>query len=153
MPLGVTADEVRIVRNAINCTGLHARINELQFHTPAERYIGNAIATGDILSQMSASDYPESLPALFKEYEEADAYEGLPGSGIGSYRNVIDLMKRTRGFYENNVRQLLDEQWDGVYKEYPHHFGNGSIPYFTAIETNLRRIEEMMALRDRAKAF
>jgi hypothetical protein len=150
--LGLDADEVRIVCNAIHCTGVNVRMSLSLFRTPAERYIGCAVGTADILSQMAAADYPDRLPALFQEYQEAAAYDGLSGAGIGCYESVQDLMRRTRRFYQNNVQRMLNKEWGKVYEDYRHHFGDGPNPYFTAIDANLQRIDELLAHRDSAPA-
>jgi hypothetical protein len=143
--LGLGADEVTTVRTAIQCTGVNVRMSQLTFRTPAERYIGCVIGTADILSQMAAPDYPERLPALYQEYREAATHERLRGAGIDNYRNVEDLMRRTRGFYQDHVQRLLTKEWGKVYEEYAHHFGNGTNSYLTAVETNLQRIDQLLA--------
>jgi hypothetical protein len=143
--LGVSADEVRIVQTAIRCTGANVRMSQLTFRTPAERYIGCVVGTTDILSQMAAPDYPERLPALYQEYREAAAHEHLRGAGVDNYRDLEDLMRRTRGFYRDRVWRLLTKEWGCVFEEYRHHFSDGSNPYLSAIEANLRRIDEMLA--------
>lgn len=144
-PLGVTADEVRNVQSAIQCTAANINVSQMIFASPAAKYIACAVGTADILSQMAASDYPESLPNLYKEYVEAAAYSGLHGSGLASYRSAEDLLCRTRNFYEVHVQRLLTEQWGGVYRDLEHHFGNGANQYFAAIEANLQRIDLLPA--------
>jgi hypothetical protein len=146
-PLGVTPDEVRVVQNAIHCTGVGVCVSRLPFRTPAERYLGCAVGTGDILSQMAAPDYLEHLPQLYAEFAEAAAYAGLDGTGIGNYQNVEDLMRRTRPFYEDQVQRMLNEEWDGVHREYEHHFGGAPNPYLSLIEGNLQRIDRWLAQR------
>jgi hypothetical protein len=143
--LGVSADEVRVVQTAIHCTGVKVRLSQLTFRRPAEHYIGCVVGTADILSQMAALDYPERLAALYREYREAAAHERLRGAGIDNYQDLEDLMRRTRGFYENHVCRMLIKEWGKVYEEYRHHFADGSIPYLSAIDANLRRIDEKLA--------
>jgi hypothetical protein len=145
--LGLNADELRVVSTAIRCTGVNVRMAHLTFRSPTERYIGCVVGTADILSQMSAPDYPERLPALYQEYREAAAHERLRGAGIDNYRDVEDLMRRTRGFYQEQVQRLLTKEWGKVYEEYQYHFGTNVNPYIAAIETNLQRIDEQLAAR------
>jgi predicted metal-dependent HD superfamily phosphohydrolase len=135
-PFGVTADEIRIVRSAIQCTGVQVDTSRLAFHDERERFLGCALGTGDILGQMAAANYPEQLPALYREFAEA---------GITAYRDATDLMRRTRGFYAGEVRKLLNEEWGRVYQVLPYHFGNGRNHYFEAIELNLDRIDTLVA--------
>jgi hypothetical protein len=148
--LGLDVNEVRVVQNAIRCTGVNANVAGLSFCTPAERYLGCVVGTTDILSQMAAPDYLERLPALYEEYVEAATHAGLQETGIGSYRSVEDLMRRTRSFYQDQVRRMFAEEWGGVYRELEHHFGNATNPYLTQIDANLRRIDRWLAERDTA---
>ena len=134
-PLGVTEDEVRVVRLAIQCTGVQVDTSRLAFRDEGERFIGCALGTGDMLGQMAAANYPEQLPALFREFEEA---------GMTAYRDATDLMRQTRGFYIAHVRELLEDEWGKVYRVLPYHFGNGRNLYIEAIEHNLDRIDRLV---------
>jgi hypothetical protein len=134
-PLGVTVDEIRVVRLAIQCTGLRVDTSRLQFQDERERFLGCALGTGDMLGQMAAANYPEQLPVLYNEFVEA---------GITTYRSADDLLRRTRGFYVGDVKELLDKEWARVYRVLPYHFGNGRNLYFKAIELNLDRIDQLL---------
>jgi hypothetical protein len=131
-PLGVTADEVRLVQLAIKCTGIQVDTSKLEFRDPHERFLGYALGTGDMLGQMAGDDYPARLPALYCEFAEA---------GITSYSSASDLVFQTRTFYEGRVRQLLNEEWGRVYQVLPLHFGNGRNLYLEAVDRNLERID------------
>jgi len=134
-PFGVTAEEIRLIRLAIQCTGVQVDTSRLAFHDERERFLGCALGTGDILGQMAAANYPEQLPYLYREFAEA---------GITAYRDATDLMQRTRGFYAGEVGKLLNEEWGRVHQVLPYHFGNGRNLYFEAIERNLDRIDQMV---------
>jgi len=136
-PFGVTDDEIRIVRLAIQCTGVQVDTSRLAFRDERERFLGCALGTGDMLGQMAAANYPEQLPALYREFAEA---------GITAYRDAADLMRRTRGFYAGDVRKLLNEEWGSVHQVLSCHFGDGRNLYFEAIERNLDRIDQMADL-------
>jgi hypothetical protein len=135
-PFGVTEDEIRIIRLAIRCTGVQVDTSRLEFHDDRERFLGCALGTGDMLGQMAAGNYPKQLPALYHEFVEA---------GITAYTSAADLMRRTRGFYAVDVRELLDGEWGQVHRVLSNHFDNGHNLYFEAIERNLDRIDEMLA--------
>ena len=139
-PLGVTADEVRLVRLAINCTGIEVDASKLEFWDERERFLGCALGAGDMLGQMAGDDYPERLPELYREFAEA---------GITTYSSATDLMRQTRTFYEGRVGQLLDEEWGRVHQVLPYHFGNGRNLYLEAVDRNLDRIDH---LADRSSA-
>jgi hypothetical protein len=143
-PLGVTADEVRIVQLAICCTKASVDVSRLQFRDERERFLGRALGTGDILGQMAAPDYPEKLPALYREYVEAVAHSKLRNGGIASYKSAEDLLRRAREFYDCYVKQMLDTQWAEVHQCLRHHFPDGRNHYLDAIEINLKRIDQLL---------
>jgi hypothetical protein len=134
-PFGVTADEVRFVQVAIQCTGVQVDTSRLEFRDERERFLGCALGAGDMLGQMAATNYPELLPALYREFAEA---------GMTDYDSAGDLMRKTRGFYASHVRELLDVEWGQVHRVLPDHFGNGRNLYLEAIERNLDRIDQML---------
>jgi hypothetical protein len=133
-PLGVTSDQVRLVRLAINCTGIEVDASKLEFRDERERFLGCALGAGDMLGQMAGDDYPERLPELYREFAEA---------GITTYSSATDLMRQTRAFYEGRVGQLLDEEWGRVHQVLPYHFGNGRNLYLEAVDRNLNRIDHL----------
>lgn len=140
----VTADEIRLVQLAIECTGVMVDVDSLPFKDGRERFMGSVVGSGDMLGQMAAPDYPEKLDGLYREFAEAAHYPGAQGSGINTYESAGDLMKRTRSFYEEHVRGMLDSQWGGVHQVLTHHFPEGQNEYFQSIDTNLERIDRML---------
>jgi predicted metal-dependent HD superfamily phosphohydrolase len=140
-PLGVTPDELRLVRMAIQCTGVQVDTSRLDFRGDEERLLGYALGTGDMLGQMAAANYPEQLPALYREFVEA---------GMTAYASATDLMRQTRGFYTAHVRELLEDEWGNVYRVLPDHFGDGRNLYLEAIERNLDRIDRLVDQAERA---
>jgi hypothetical protein len=133
-PFGITTDEVRVVRLAIQCTGIQVDTSRLEFRDERERFLGYALGTGDMLGQMAAANYPEQLPLLYREFAEA---------GIATYSSAPDLIRKTRRFYEGRVQQLLESEWGRVYRLLPHHFGNGRNLYLEAVDRNLGRIDQL----------
>ena len=141
---GVTPDEVCLVRSAIQCTATNGDMGDVRFRDDRERFIGCALGTGDILGTMAAPDYPERLPALYQEFAEAaSAYSRV--DAVGHYANVEDLLRRTRGFYQDYVRRMLDREWGRVYRVLEYHFPDGTNHYLQAIESNLDRIDRILA--------
>jgi len=118
-------------------------VDRLEFADPAERYLGQALATADILAQMAAPDYPRRLGALYREF--AEGQQSLPrGAPTAGYRSATELIARTRQFYVNQVRPMLDQQWGGVYRALEHHFEDGRNHYLEAIEKNLDCIDGLV---------
>ncbi len=142
---GVDDDEIGMVQRAIQCTGYGVEIRKLKFRDDRERFIGCALGTGDLIGQMAASDYPDRIPALYREYEEAAQYAGGPKSTIAGYSSAEEMMRKTRNFYEKYAKAMLEEQFGGVYRDLRHHYPDGKIHYLEEIETNLTRIDKMVA--------
>jgi hypothetical protein len=134
-PLGVSPEEVRVVQEAIRCTGIKVDTSRLNFPDERARFIGHALGTGDILGQMASDNYPYRLPELYLEFKEA---------GITSYASAEDLMRKTRSFYQNHIRSMLESQWGGAHRALQHHFPDGRNHYFDAIVANLDTIDGLL---------
>jgi hypothetical protein len=144
--LGANPDEIRLVRLAIDCTGVQVNLEDLPFRDDRERFLGCALGTGDMLAQMAAPDYPERLECLYREFAEAALTPGGAGSWIASYSSAEDLKRRTRQFWDGYVKgTMLDDQWRGVHKDLNYHFEDGQNHYFDWIETNLVRIDQELS--------
>ena len=141
---GVTPDEIRTVQLAIDCTGVKITVEPHQFRNEREYLIGCALGAGDILGQMGAPEYPERLSRLYHEFAEAAQYSGGKDSWISTYTSTEDLLNRTRAFYEDYVKTMLDSRWGGVHAALSFHFEDGQNHYLTAIENNLDRIDRML---------
>ena len=139
---GSTADEIRLIQLAIDCTGVEVDVDNLPFEDDRERFLGGVLGTADMLGQMAAPDYPESLFALYEEFAEAAAYSNAKDSWITDYSSAEDLRRQTRTFYEGYVKRMLETQWGGVHEALVYHFGNGENHYFQSIEANLDQIEQ-----------
>ena len=144
--LGVTAEEIRLVKLAIDCTGVAVDVSALPFSNDRERFLGCVIGTGDILGQMAAPNYPERLPGLYSEFAEAAKHS--KDSWIASYASARDLMEKTRVFYEGYVKSMLDGQWEQAHKALHHHFEDGKNHYLESIDANIDRIEAQLHIAE-----
>lgn len=138
---GFTNDELRKIQNAICATGLYVRMEQISFRDPREWLIGAIIATGDMLGQMAAEDYPERLAGLYLEFREATAFSRLDETGIAMYRSLLDLLNGTEKFYHGYVTPMLEQEWKGVYRVLDDFHGNNR--YIERIRKNLARIKLM----------
>jgi hypothetical protein len=138
---GFQKDEIRLVQYAICATALGARMNQIGFRSRSEFLVGALVATGDMLGQMAAEDYPERLPGLYLELREAALYSRLEKSGPTVYRNLLELLTGTDKFYSGYVTKILDSEWGGVHRWLEK--ADGSNPYLERIERNVRRAVAM----------
>jgi len=150
--VGFEEQKIASVRNIIMCTGVRVDYSGLLFGSDEERIVGYALGTSDLIGQMSDVDYPEKLPALYSEFEEAYRYEGmdrLRNMGIVIFKGADDLIRSTPDFYEVVVK---DKFWKmGSLDAYLEpHYGNYPNPYKAAMEDNIRRIK-LASAWERAK--
>ena len=135
-PFRVTADEVRVVQLAIQCTGLRVDTSKLEFREKRELLLGCALGAGDMLGQLASESYPDRLPALYEEFQEG---------GVSGYTSAEDLMRKTRIFFEGHIRHMLDVQWGEVDVALEKHYTDGQNLYLLAINANLSRIDAILA--------
>ncbi len=140
-PFGLSPNEIRIVQSAIQSTSIDTPIHDIDFRTDQERFIACITGTGDILGQMAAPNYPEKLSALYREIQEGNEYSRSAGIVATPYRSSDELLRGTRRFYEDTIRDLFDSRWAGVYRTLTYYFENGINEYFSSIEANLDRID------------
>jgi hypothetical protein len=89
---------------------------------------------------MAASNYPEKLPLLYREFEEAYRYEGiekLKREGALLFQSADDLMKKTPYFYENIVKDRLKRMGS----MYTYLSDNSENHYIVAIEENIKKLK------------
>src|ERR1043165_7167268 len=80
---GFPALDILAVRNMIQCTGVDAVLARIGFQSEAERMVGLALGTADLIGQMAAKDYVEKLPVLYSEFAEAAQYTKDKPSMVG----------------------------------------------------------------------
>jgi hypothetical protein len=122
------------------CTGLRIDYETFPFHSREERIVGYALGTADLIAQMAPDSYPEKLPLLYREFEEAYHHEGiekLKKAGALLYKSANDLIKKTPYFYEMIVKERL-KKMGSMYEYLTNHSRNH---YIEAIEKNIKKIE------------
>ena len=139
--MGVTATEVEDVCSAIICTGPQSRISQVTFHREETRIMGFILVTADYLAQMSAPDYGEKLPNLFREFQEAYEFEKVPVEKR-PYHELRDLLAKTPHFWTKYVRPMLDFEAGGVHR-YLTTAGQPN-PYLQAVETNITEVRRRL---------
>jgi hypothetical protein len=138
---GFANDELRQIQHAICATGISVRMEQIPFRDTREWLIGAIVATGDMLGQMAAEDYPERLAGLYLEFREATAFSRLKATGLAMYRSLLDLLSSTEKFYHGYVTQMLEQEWKGIYGVLDDSHGNNR--YIDRIRTNLARVNLM----------
>ncbi len=139
--MGVTASEIEDICAAIICTGPRSRISQVTFHRDEARQIAFILVTADYLAQMSAADYLDKLPALYREFVEAFDFERVPEEKR-PYHSLRELLEKSPAFWNNYVRPMLDFEAGGVHR-YLTTAGQPN-PYLQAVEANLAELQRRL---------
>jgi len=140
--LDLTKGEIDDVCSAIICTGPRSKIGEVDFRREESRQTAFMLVTADYLAQISAADYLDKLPRLYREFEESFAFNKVPLEER-PYQNLRELLEKTAGFWYGYVLPVLDDKVGKVYR-YLAAPGQANT-YMEAVEANLvelkRRLE------------
>ncbi|HET9378184.1 MAG TPA: hypothetical protein VFO40_24665 [Chthoniobacterales bacterium] len=137
--LGFARDEIRVVQQAICATALGAKMKQIGFRSRTEWLIGALVATGDLLGQMAAEDYPERLPGLYLELREAALFSRL-GKSL-AHQSLLELLSGTEKFFSEYVVKTLNEEWGGMHRWLEAE--DGSNPFLERIQRNVGRAVAM----------
>lgn len=137
---GYTATQIRGIQNMIRCTGLGTSPAGIPFQSETERVCGFALGTADLVGQMAATDYPDKLPILFAEFQEAAEFSGGSRPSM-PFKTPRELMANTHGFWRNYVIPKLETEFCGLHRFLGEPGGSSATNrYFQAIEANLERL-------------
>jgi hypothetical protein len=113
------------------CASLETKLAELSFPSPTVELLCKLLGTADLMAQMADRIYLEKLLRLYEEFREAE---------VAGYTDELDLLKKTKDFYEM-VKGRLRGEFDGVCDDVQHHFrerwGIDRNLYIEAIESNI----------------
>ncbi len=140
---GLNAQEINIVLGAIRCTGPTATVDEQNYENEADLLLGCCVTTADYLSQMAASDYPDELEILYREFEESDDYQNIPLEDR-VFKSAQDLVERTPCFWQKIVLPKLETDFRGMYHFLASPYPAGPNPYVQAIEKNIGIIQNRL---------
>ena len=139
--MGGTASEIEDICSAIICTGPQSKISQITFHREEARVFAFILVTADYLAQMSAADYPDELPILYREFVESYDYEKVPPEKR-PYRTLQEMLVKSPGFWNNYVRPMLDFEAGGVHR-YLTTAGQPN-PYLQAVEANIAEVQRRL---------
>ncbi|HCI13706.1 MAG: hypothetical protein A2061_05975 [Gallionellales bacterium GWA2_59_43] len=110
---------------------------QIPFADEHARLLGQLVATADLVGQMADRTYLEKLLFLYLEFKEAN---------FGNYRNVHDMLRQTRRFYEI-TKEKLDGLYQGLYLKLSEHFretmGVANNYYLESVEKNIAYLDEV----------
>lgn len=141
---GYPALDILAVRNMIQCTGVDASLGRIGFQNEAERTVGLALGTADLLGQMAAEDYVEKLPVLYSEFAEAAQYTKDKASIVGMFSSAQDLVRKTPTFWEY-TKNRLTRDFGGMYRFLNDPYPFGPNHYLERVEANVERIRQLLS--------
>jgi hypothetical protein len=121
----------------ICCTGVDAMLHLINFQNDAEKVVGYALGTADLLGQMAADDYVEKLPILFSEFAEAARHTKDKTHIVSMFSSAEDLMRKTPNFWEKYVQPKLNRDFESMHKYLNNPYPNGTNWYLQRIEANM----------------
>ncbi len=139
---GYSTPQTDAVQRMIQCTGVKVALSALPFAGEAERLLGYALGTADLLGQMAAPDYIAKLPVLYEEFAEAARYEGQNARATFQFSSVQDLLRKTEGFWRHYVLPKLDHDFRGLHRFLNTPYPDGPNPYRDRIEANLLELHQ-----------
>ncbi len=137
--LGCHRSELDDVLGAIRSTSLQGTPADTVFSDARARLVACMVATADYIGQMAAPEYPQKLPALFAEFEEADNYVRTPVEKR-PFRSTAALLSATPAFWKNFVLLRLKHDFGHVFRLLDNDRPSCPNLYFAAIESNLAAI-------------
>jgi len=128
---GLMEEQFAPYADILICASLEIRVAELSFPSATVELLCKLLGTADLMGQMADRIYLEKLAHLYKEFQEAE---------VASYRDELDLLRKTKDFYKK-VKERLRGEFDGVCDNVQHHFkerwGINRNLYIEAIESNI----------------
>ncbi|MDZ7842380.1 MAG: hypothetical protein U5R46_16395 [Gammaproteobacteria bacterium] len=136
---GFTRAEIEAVQNMIRGTSMSATPADTPFANDVERTVGAALATADLIGQMSADDYVERLPQLYGEFVESIRYFGEEKAGRLSYESAAAMIANTPHFWQSYVKPKLENGCQGMYRYLNDPYPDGDNEYLNRIEANVEK--------------
>jgi len=138
---GYASQDVQAVQNMISCTGVNVDLANIPFQSQAEKIVGFALGTGDLLGQMAADDYVDKLPILFEEFAEAQCYGAEANQSRITFASAEDLLKKTPGFWHHYVKPRIADEFQGLYRYLADPYPDGQNLYLERIEANVHKLQ------------
>jgi len=136
---GFSQSDFEFCRNCIYCTCMEIDMQGIAFSSTTEELIAKMLGAADLLGQMADRIYLEKLDDLFHEFKEG---------GITDFKNELDLVSKTAGFY-NFARKRLSGNLANAERFMRAHFqqrwGLDKDLYTETIKRNLDYLQKTLA--------
>jgi len=135
-----------IAANMVHYTGYEVAPENINLPDKKLHLIGYMLGTADLIAQMSDRCYLEKCrDRLFPEFELGGITqrEGQDGQITLLFTSPEDLLAKTPGFYNSEVKGRINVLFQQVYKFAEAHFGGDNL-YMKYLEKNIQHIETLI---------
>lgn len=136
-----------IAANMVHYTGYEVSPENIKLPDEKLHLLGYMLGTADLIAQMSDRCYLEKCrDRLFPEFELGGmtTKQDNNGQSIILFESATDLLAKTPGFYNVEVKKRLNNLFQQVYKYAEAHFGNDNL-YLKYLNQNIDHIESLLS--------
>jgi len=135
-----------IAANMVHYTGYEVAPENINLPNEKLHLVGYMLGTADLIAQMSDRCYLEKCrDRLFPEFELGGITQrqGQDGQLILLFTSPEDLLAKTPGFYNSEVKSRINVLFQQVHKYAEAHFGGDNL-YIKYLEQNIQHIESLI---------
>ncbi len=135
-----------IAANMVHYTGYEVSPDRIQLPDEKFHMLGYMIGTADLIAQMADRCYLEKCrDRLYPEFVLGGLTETVNDAGerVVVFESPEDLLAKTPGFYDFEVKKRLEQIFKGVHRYAETHF-NGNNLYLQAVKQNIQHIRDLL---------
>jgi len=139
-----------IAANMVHYTGYEVAPEDIRLPDEKLHVLGYMLGTADLIAQMSDRCYLEKCrDRLFPEFELGGVTHSTNEQGETTliFASADDLLAKTPGFYNFEVKKRINDLFRQVYKYAEAHFGGDNL-YLNYLNKNIEHIEALLASGD-----
>jgi len=136
--------------NMVHYTGLEVAPAHIRLPDPQTHLVGHMLGTADLIAQMSDRCYLEKCyERLYIEFVLAGIAIQVDKDGKEHviYASAEDLLRKTPGFFEREVKIRLDKLFNKVYQYEDSHF-KGKHSYIQNVHQNQDYLQKVLEAND-----
>ena len=133
--------------NMVHYTGLEVAPAHIRLPDEKTHKVGHMLGTSDLIAQMSDRCYLEKCyQRLYIEFVLAGIAVQIDEQGKEHiiYESAEDLLRKTPGFFEREIKIRLDKLFNKVY-EYETAYFKGEFSYIQGVYQNLEQLQKILA--------
>ena len=140
------ARDVGVSSMIVHFTGYELDLDNIELDDPRDIICGHLIGTADMIAQMADRCYLEKCrDRLYNEFVVGGvAVENAgPGEFVVRYKSGNDLLSKTPAFYQQVMRERLNEKFNRAYRYIEVLYG-GKNPYLNSISANMSHLVRIL---------